>query len=157
MVFDNEYLSKIKLFLTTAPFPACLLLVHPDICRLRRTEETVRERYDWPALSVGQVLGEGLLSVAPRHRPRTAPRILAQAISEHQPGPVLCIDIDLLFEPALQLDPLRLITDASRLTALVITWPGTFQDGVLAYAVPEHSHYRAWRQPSLCDGCIVSM
>ena len=157
MVFDNEYLSRIEHFLIAAPFPPCLLLVHPDIGRLHTTQKMIQERYRWPALSVGQVLAEGLLAVAPRRRPRMAPQTLSKAVREHEPGPLLCTDIDLLFEPALRLDPLRLITDASRHTALVITWPGTFQDGVLAYAEPEHSHYCTWRQPNLCDGCIVSL
>jgi hypothetical protein len=63
------------------------------------------------------------------------------------PGPVLCTEIDLLFEPSLELDPLPLLVDISRATRLVIAWPGSYVGGVLAYAAPEHAHYRTWRQP----------
>ena len=65
------------------------------------------------------------------------------------PGPVLCTNIDLLFEPTLKLDPLRLMRDVSRVTRLVVAWPGSYVDNVLAYAVPDHSHYRTWRKPEV--------
>ena len=64
-------------------------------------------------------------------------------------GPVLCTNIDWLFEPTLKLDPLRLMRDVSRGTRLVVTWPGSYVDDVLAYAVPDHSYYRTWRKPEV--------
>ena len=60
---------------------------------------------------------------------------------------VLCIGIDLLFEPTLQLDPLKLLRDASRATRIVVAWPGSYSDDTLTYALPEHGHYRTWRRP----------
>lgn len=70
-------------------------------------------------------------------------------LREMSPDPVLCTNIDLLFEPTLKLDPLRLMRDVSRVTRLVVTWPGSYVDSVLAYAVPDHSHYRIWRKPEV--------
>lgn len=70
-------------------------------------------------------------------------------LREMSPGPILCTNVDLLFEPTLKLDPLRLMRDASRVTRLVVTWPGSYGDGVLAYAVPDHGHYRTWRKPEV--------
>jgi hypothetical protein len=32
---------------------------------------------------------------------------------------------------------------------MVVTWPGSYVDNVLAYAVPGHSHYRTWRKPEV--------
>jgi hypothetical protein len=64
-------------------------------------------------------------------------------------GPVLCTETDLLFEPTLKLNPLSLLRDASRVTRLVVSWPGIYQSDVLAYAAPEHSHYRTWRKPEV--------
>jgi len=59
------------------------------------------------------------------------------------------MEIDVLFEPTLKLDPLGLLRQFSRVTKLIVTWPGTYINDVLAYAVPEHSHYRTWRQPGI--------
>ena len=47
-----------------------------------------------------------------------------------------------------------LLRRGGRVTPLVITWPGTYQDNVLAYAVPKHSHFQIWRNP---DALIVPL
>ena len=78
-----------------------------------------------------------------------AQRALERALRESQPGPVLCTDIDLLFEPALHLDPLALFRDNSRAVTIIVAWPGTFTANVLSYAVPKHAHYRTWRNPDV--------
>ena len=105
--------------------------------------------YDWPHLSIGRQLSEALLSELPERRSRTARRWITDFLGERSPGPVLCTRIDLLFEPTLNLDPLALLRRASRTTRLVVMWPGSYENDVLAYAVPEHSHYRTWRQPDV--------
>ncbi|MCP4537842.1 MAG: BREX-3 system P-loop-containing protein BrxF [Chloroflexi bacterium] len=70
-------------------------------------------------------------------------------LSEMAPGPVLCTETDLLFEPTLKLDPLRLMRDASKVIRLVVAWSGSYTEDVLAYAVPKHGHYRTWRNPGV--------
>jgi len=39
--------------------------------------------------------------------------------------------------------------DVSRVARMVVAWPGSYLDDVLAYAVPDHSHYRTWRKPEV--------
>ena len=75
------------------------------------------------------------------------PRLLRQGLTACLAGenaPLICTDLDLLFEPALQLDPLPLLHQMGRRRPLVACWPGTCAGGLLAYAVPEHAHYRTW-------------
>jgi len=133
---------------------ACLLLVHPDVHRLDEIAHDILSSHDWPHLSVGEELSAALLDEMPERRPLTASRWMKTRIRSLAPGPVLCTGIDLLFEPALSLDPLRLFRDAGRITQVVVIWPGTYQDDVLAYAVPDHAHYCTWRGP---DVPIVSV
>jgi hypothetical protein len=127
----------------------CLLLVSPDVRRLKDAADELLSVYDWPRLPVGRELGAALLSELPQRRPRAADRWTKVRLGAMAPGPVLCTETDLLFEPTLTLDPLRLVRDASRVTRLVVTWPGSYVDGVLAYAAPEHNHYRTWRNPGV--------
>lgn len=127
----------------------CLLLVHPAVSRLEDAANELLSVYDWPRLSVGRELSPVLLSETPQRRSRAARQWMKTHLREMSPGPVLCTNIYLLFEPTLKLDPLRLMRDASRVTRLVVTWPGSYMDDVLAYAVPDHSHYRIWRKPEV--------
>ena len=134
-------------FLSTSH--TCLLLVHPEIRRLEDTADELLFTYGWPRLSVGRELSAVLLSEMPRRRSRTARRWMPIRPREMAPGPVLCTEIDLLFDSALELDPLNLMHGIGRVTRLVVTWPGSYRDDVLAYAIPGHSHYRTWRKPGV--------
>ena len=156
---DVHLQVAIDRFLAAQPFYPCCLLVHPDIGRLHDAGEELIGRHSWPALSLGLLLGEALLHVVPERRSAEVQHVIVGALRQPAPGPVVLTNIDILFEPALSLDPLRLLRDLSRVAPIIVTWPGSFVDGVLAYATadPPHAHYRAWRQPELCQDCIVPL
>lgn len=123
----------------------CLLFVHPDIGRL----EALKRELDLPQLSIGETLSERLLGEPPRRRPRAAQRALDASVRARDGEALLCTEIDLLFEPALDLDPLTLFKRLSRSRPLVVLWPGTYEEELLRYALPEHAHYRTWSRPEV--------
>jgi hypothetical protein len=127
----------------------CVLLVDPDPARLRSVAETLAGEHRWPTLLVGSALAAALLDVPPRRRPADSSRVVRDLIRPHGPGPLICLDVDLLFEPSLQLDPLALFRDLSRIVKLVVAWPGSSAERTLAYAVPAHGHYRTWSHPEV--------
>lgn len=149
--------NTIDRFLESPPYYRCLLLVHLEITYLKLVGQQVTKQYSWPMLFINHLLSQHLLNVAPRRRPLMAPKAFSQIIRENQPGPLVCNEIDLLFEPTLALDPLRLLREASRHATLVVLWPGTYTGDTLAYAVPEHANYQTWVQPDLCDYCIIAL
>jgi hypothetical protein len=128
---------------------SCVLLVHPDIRTLEQAADSLVRRQGWPRLAVGEELSAALLAESPRDRPRGADRWFTSRLAAMAPGPVLCSEIDLLFEPTLSLDVLALLRTASRPTRLVALWSGSFVDGVLTYAVAAHDHCRSWRRPEV--------
>jgi len=124
---------------------------------LQQVADSLLAGYRWPVLSIGATLGAALLSVAPQQRPRKTHTALVDAVRPHAPGPLLCLDTDLLFEPSLALDPLRLLRDTSRLATLVVLWPGSTTSGELAYAVPSHAHYRTWNRTDLSAESVIPL
>jgi len=149
--------SAIENLLSNLPYYPCLLLVHREPLFLHARAFSLQEEYGWPALPVGEALTPKLLPLLPRERERSVSRLLAEAVRSAGSGPLLCTQIDLLFEPSLGLDPLALLRGISRQRPLIVIWPGSYSDGVLAYAVPEHSHYRTWARPDLCEYCIQQL
>ncbi len=141
--------ERVDALMQRATFYHCVVLVDSDVCRLQSHVEELGRTKGWPILSLGRMLAEAILSASPRQRSVGAQRVLRALLRESKPGPVVCTDIDLLFEPTLRLDPLRLLREASRETDLVVAWPGSYSGSVLAYAASEHSHYRTWRNPEL--------
>lgn len=140
----DDLIMSVNQFLAAPPYEACLLLVHPDPARLRQATQQLSHVFDWPGWPVGQELGLVLLDVAPPRRPSVAGRWFREAGAARRPGPVIVGDIALLFEPTLELDPLRLLLDVSRQTKLIVAWPGRREGARLFYAAPEHRHYRPW-------------
>ncbi len=157
MTFTNDQLTTVEGFLTPAPYEACLLFVHVDPLRLDRAASHLEERYGWRRGSIGRELSAALLDTPTRDRGPAAARWFYSVADDRRPAPFLVTDIALLFEPTLQLDPLRLLLDVSRRVALIVAWPGAVEGDRLAYAVAEHSHYRTWPKTALCPYCVVSL
>ena len=150
-------ISIIEQFLANPPYHPAFIFAHPAPHHLQVVIEQLQRQYQWPTIAMNDVLAPLLLDTSPAQRPRQTPRYLANIIRTHAPGPLLCTDIDVLFEPALRLDPLRLFLEVSRQTTLVIAWTGSYQENKVRYAVPEHTHYRVWSQPDLCNYCVVQL
>ena len=51
-------------------------------------------------------------------------------------------NIELLFEPSLHQDPMRLLQDLARRLTIIAVWSGAIEDGYITYAEPGHPEYR---------------
>lgn len=157
MIFTSDQLTTVQDFLVAKLYEACLLFVHPNPFRLEEATSQLEERYGWRRWLVSHELGAALLDVPVHDRESAARRWFRADVDARRLGPILVTDIALLFEPSFLLDPLRLMLEASRLTPLIVAWPGILEGDRLAYAVPEHSHYRTWPRSALCSHCVVSL
>jgi len=128
---------------SASPFD-CVILVHPAIPRLDRAFNEIVHPGRCPGLDVGKELSSALLDVPLAERTRAARRWFEQQIDARAPGPLACTHIDILFLPALELDPLAMFCQAARRTKLVVLWPGDRAGNTLSYATPGHAHYHAW-------------
>jgi hypothetical protein len=118
---NTQVHNAVASFQKTTAYHQCLLLVHPDVRRLEALADQLESTYDWPCLSVGQELASVLLSDLPTDRPHAARRWVETTLGQATADPLLVTETDLLFEPT----------------------------NVLAYAVPEHRHYRTWHDPEV--------
>ena len=114
-------------------------------------------------INLSSELSQRLLDLTPRERALEAGNLVREIVNEAtsetgaQPasqgrnalsapqGDVVLLDnIELLFDPALKLDPLRLLQLVSRNVTVIATWPGSVGDRGLTYAVPGHPEYRRY-------------
>jgi hypothetical protein len=75
--------------------------------------------------------------------------VLKDVLANAVPIPSALSYIDILFEPSLELDPLALFRQLSRVTPIVVAWPGMVSSSGLSYAMPEHANYRLWTNPEV--------
>ncbi|WP_339832839.1 BREX-3 system P-loop-containing protein BrxF [Paenibacillus sp. FSL R7-0272] len=99
------------------------------------------EKMNIPIVNTSLYLSEQLKIVAPDHRPFKVSALLRKLINDKNREIVCLYNIEYLFDPELQVNPVKLLEANSGNTVLLVLWPGKAKQGVLYYAAPEHPEY----------------
>jgi hypothetical protein len=105
------------------------------------------QQQDIPYLNVNLTLSQRLLDLTDKERPLRVRRLLADVIDEQAADVIALDNLELLFDPALHLDPLVCLQGLSRNKTLIAAWGGNYVGGVLTYAEPGHPEYRRYERP----------
>ena len=99
-------------------------------------------------------LSKRLLDLTRTQRGRQVERLFRDLVAE-APGDVVLLDnLEILFDTALEIEPLRLLQVSSRNRTIVASWNGSFRDGTLTYAEPGHPEFIQFKQP---EGVVVAI
>jgi len=104
----------------------------------------IHSRVNVPIHNVGVVLSKNMLELSAKERATRLSRLLAEATNSLPSDVVLLDNIELLFHPALQANPLELLKTLSKAKIVVASWPGQVEGNHLIYAKsghPEHERY----------------
>lgn len=96
-------------------------------------------------LNVNWEFSQRMLDIARSQRAKQADRLFREIITGQSTDIVLLDNLEVLFDTALKLDPVRLLQLASRNRTVVASWNGTLNDGLLSYAEPDHPEYKSYR------------
>lgn len=129
--------------LLSQPFD-CLILVHPQIQVLERKSIEILG-LGISHLNISKKLSTSLMNISANERSRFSQKWLNDTLVTYQNSPILCTFPDLLFDPSMEINPLSLFRQISRIKQLIVMWPGEYSSNNLSYAIPEHTHYRTWR------------
>ena len=94
--------------------------------KLLRELSTIRR---WQYVNCRAFLTEELLEMVPKVRAQEASGIIAKALDALKADVIVLDDMQVLFAPVLQVDPLQLLKHLGRKFTVVAAWPGEF-DGV---------------------------
>jgi hypothetical protein len=110
------------------------------------TLQAVAQQNGYPYLNVNMELSKKMLELTRSQRSRQVERLLKDVIAS-VPGDVVLLDnLEILFDPALEVEPLRLLQLSSRNRTVVASWNGTCKDGTLIYAEPGHPEFIQCKQ-----------
>jgi len=104
-----------------------------------------------PLLNLGLELSRRLLDLTERQRILQLPTLLESVVSAPGADTVILDNTEVLFNPALRQDPLRLLMGLSRNRTVVSSWLGDLEGPHLTYATPGHPEFR--RYPA--EGLLV--
>ena len=114
----------------------------------------VAERMGCPVVNLNLTLSQRLLELTRKQRALRVKRILAEELDELRAETVMVDNIEVLFDPDLSQDPLRLLQGLTRNRTIASTWPGTFDGIHLTYAEPGHPEWRRYSKP---EAAIVAI
>jgi len=103
-------------------------------------------------LNVGLELGRRLAATPNNKRGFSAGELLREiADKERTDDPLLLDNLELLFEPSLQINPLDLVRRLAHSKRVVAVWPGELRGDRLVYADMSHPEHRDYSR----DGVVV--
>ena len=95
-------------------------------------------------INLGLELSQMLLDLTERQRVLKVPQLVDHIIGSIEDNPAILDHIEILFEPSLQQDPLRLLQGLSRNKTIPAIWNGQVNNGYLTYASADHPEYRKY-------------
>ncbi len=129
-----------------------ILLVGPSRSGKTQLLRQLSARLNIEPLNVGLELGRCLAATPNNKRGFSAGELLREmADKERTEDPLLLDNLELLFEPGLQINPLDLVRRLAHAKRVVAVWPGELRGDRLVYADMSHSEHRDYSR----DGVVV--
>ena len=95
---------------------------------------------DYEKVNVNRMLSESLISIPKQKYPMYIDELLEKVLKNKENIYILQ-HVDILFDPVLQINPVRLLENFSKTYKLIVEWPGRYVDGRLIYAEYGHPEY----------------
>lgn len=86
-----------------------------------------------------------MLELTKAQRARQVDHLFQELVATAGSEFVALDNCEILLDQSLHLDPLRLLHTASRSRVAIASWNGTYRNGTLTYAEPQHPEYRSYR------------
>jgi len=123
-----------------------VLLAGPQGAGKTAALQSISKAQNYPLINVNLQLCKAMLELTRSQRTRQVDRLFKAVVGAASSEVVLLDNLEVLFDPGLEVEPLRFLLNASRNQTLVAAWNGTFKDGTLAYAEPGHPEFAQYKQ-----------
>jgi hypothetical protein len=125
-------------------FYRLVLVVGPSGAGKTEMFKQLEVEQGYPYINLNLELSRRLIDLTEKLRCMQAKGLIADILDNHRGGAVLLDNIEILFDSALQQNPLLVLQGLSRNRTLVVSWNGGIQDGSIIYAEPGHPEFRRY-------------
>jgi len=122
-------------------FSRLLILVGPASSGKTQCLHEISERINIPYINLGIDLSKKLIELPAKQQVLRVSGLTKEIIINITSDTVLVDNIELLFNPELKIDPVRLLLNCSRNKTLVVAFSGKQVDNSIIYAEPHHPEY----------------
>lgn len=129
-----------------------ILLVGPSRSGKTQLIRQLGAKLNIEPLNIGLESGRRLAATPNNKRGFSAGELLREIADKERTEDLLLLDnLELLFEPGLQINPLDLVRRLAHSKCVVAVWPGELRGDRLVYADMSHPEHRDYRR----DGVVV--
>jgi hypothetical protein len=129
-----------------------MLLVGPSRSGKTQLLRQLGAKLNIEPLNVGLELGRRLAATPNSKRGFSAGELLREIVDKKRTeDPLLLDNLELLFEPSLQINPLDLVRRLAHSKRVVAVWPGELRGDRLVYANMGHPEHRDYSR----DGVVI--
>jgi len=122
-------------------FSKLLMLVGPVFSGKTQCLKEVSERINIPYVNIGVELSKKLIELSVKQQVLRVSELTAEIVSNIHSDVALVDNIEMLFNPDLKVDPIRLLLNCSRNKTLVVAFSGKQVGNSIIYAEPHHPEY----------------
>ena len=131
-----------------------ILVIGPSGSGKTAALREIHQKQKFPMINAGLELSRQMLELTEKQRMSEAERLLENAAAQTRSDVVLVDNTEILFDPALKINPLGILRKLSRTRTIAASWNGMVKKGWLVYAVPGHPEYR--REKIEDEGVVMS-
>lgn len=106
------------------------------------------------ACSVNKPLAEELLKLKPSRRTMQLEKCFTRVLATFPEAPVIK-DIDVMFNPAYEVDVMKVLISAYKQKPFTLVWPGRYEDGRLIYSNENYQDYRTFEINDYDIVCVI--
>lgn len=78
-----------------------------------------------------------------------------QSVLAQYPDNVIIKDIDVMFNPAYQVDVLKILIEARKSKPYSVIWPGRYENGTLYYSEQGYQDYKTYEVKNYDITCVI--
>jgi len=123
-----------------------VILAGPPGSGKTATMQSVAQKIGCQVVNVNLELSKKMLELSRTQRSRQVARLMKEVIAAVSGNVVLLDNLEILFDTALAVEPLRLLQVSSRNRTVVASWSGSYVAGTLTYAEPGHPEFVQFKQ-----------
>ena len=126
-------------------FSKLLMLVGPTLSGKTQCLKEISERINIPYVNLGAELSKKLIELTIKQQVLRASGLTKEIINNIHSDIALVDNIEILFNPDLKVDPIRLLLNCSRNKTLVVAISGMRVDDSIIYAEPDYLEYGKYK------------
>lgn len=104
--------------------------------------------------SLNKPLAEELLKLKPNRRTMQLEKCLIRVLQSLPEEPIIK-DIDVMFNPAYEVDVMKVLISAYKQKPFTLVWPGIYEDGRLIYSTENYQDYKTFEINEYDIVCVI--